>query len=315
MVVLRDHNVKKILQTRNLKFRIYPNQNQWRKIQDILDACRWVYNKMIEQTQKGLVTRNELNYFLTELKEQEPWLYSYHSKMLQMISTQIDSAQKSLIQLRKNGHKTKNMRFARYSEFRTIIYNQSGFKIQDGFIHISKIGKIKMIQHRQMSDNIEVKQVIITKSKSGKWYACVTCDIVEPLFNIPKIDFKKAVGIDVGIKSFTYDSDGYFTSNPLNLKKMLKPLVRIQREKSRRKKGSNNRLKTILCLQRMHEKIANRRKNFQHKLSKQYATNNDVIFVEKLQKLYMVKNHRLARSIMDSSWGTFCKNWNTSANC
>ena len=159
--------------------------------------------------------------------------------------------------------------------------------------------------HREIPSNANIKQVIITKSKTQKWYACVTCDIDEPILNIPKISFKKTVGIDVGIKNFTYDSNGNQTPNPLNLKKMLKPLTRVQRKVSRQKKGSNNRLKSILKMQKVHEKIANRRKDFQYKLSSQYAKNNDVIFVEKLEKLNMVKNHRLAQSIMDSSWGTF----------
>jgi putative transposase len=172
-------------------------------------------------------------------------------------------------------------------------------------LHLSKIGRIKIIQHREIPENAKIKQVIVTKSKSGKWYACITLNIAEPFFEIPKIDFKKAVGIDMGIKSFAYDSDGYSTPNPLNLKKMLKPLARIQRKVSRRKKGSNNRLKAILHLQKIHEKIASRRNDFQHKLSAQYAKNNDVVIVEDLKIPNMAKNHKLARSIMDSSWGTF----------
>ncbi len=128
---------------------------------------------------------------------------------------------------------------------------------------------------------------------------------MEPLFNIPKISFAKSIGIDVGIKSFVYDSDGYQTPNPLNLKKMLKPLARIQRKISRRKKGSNNKLKVIQHLQRINKRIVNRRNDFQHKLSSIYANHYDVIFVEDLQLTNMVKNHKLARSIMDSSWGTF----------
>jgi len=250
-----------------------------------------------------------MNYILTELKQSEPWLYNYHSKMLQMVSTQIEGSEKTLIELNKKGHKTGQLRFARYNEFRTFTYNQSGYKLETHgdktLLCLSKIGYVEIRKHRGILDNANIKQAIITKSKSGKWYACLTCDIIEQLFNIPKISFTKAIGIDVGIKSFVYDSDGHHTSNPLNLKKMLKPLARVQRKVSRRKKGSNNRLKAILHLQKIHERIANRRNDFQHKLSSIYARNNDVVFVEKLEKLNMVKNYRLARSIMDSSWGLF----------
>jgi putative transposase len=250
-----------------------------------------------------------MNYILTELKQSEPWLYNYYSKMLQMVSTQLEGSEKALIELNKKGHKTGTIKFARYNEYRTFTYNQSGYKLEkhgdQDLLYLSKIGYIEIRKHRKIPENAIIKQIVITKSKSGKWHACITCDTVEPLFNIPKISFAKSVGIDVGIKSFVYDSDGYQTPNPLNLKKMLKPLARIQRKVSRRKKGSNNRLKAIQHLQRIHERIANRRKDFQHKLSTIYAQNNDVVFVEKLEKLNMVKNHKLARSIMDSSWGTF----------
>ena len=268
-----------------------------------MDACRWVYNQMVEKiNSEGFQTRNDLNYFLTELKESEPWLYSHHSKMLQMVSTQIDGSQKSLIELRKNGYETGSLKFARFSKYNTFVYNQSGFAIKNGFLYLSKIGRIKIIQHRQIPENHTIKQITITKSKSGKWHACLTCEIDAIL---PRINMTKSVGIDVGITNFVYDSDGYQTPNPLNLKKMLRPLARIQKKISRRKKGSNNRLKAIRHLQRIHERITNRRKDFQHKLSTIYAKNNDVVFIEKLEKLNMVKNHRLSQSIMDSSWGTF----------
>lgn len=297
--------------TKNFKFRLYPNSNQEYLLQNNLAVCRWLYNKFVKQAQKSFLSRNDMNYILTELKQSEPWLYNYYSKMLQMVSTQLESAEKSLIELNKKGYKAGTIKFARYNEYRTFTYNQSGYKLETHggktLLYLSKIGYMEIRKHREIPDNVNIKQVIVTKSKSGKWHACITCDIMELLFNIPKISFVKAVGIDVGIKSFVYDSDGYQTPNPLNLKKMLKPLARIQRKVSRRKKGSNNRLKAIRRLQKIYEKIANRRKDFQHKLSTTYAQNNDIVFVEKLEKLNMVKNHKLARSIMDSSWGLFLK--------
>ena len=286
---------------RNYKFRLYPILEQKYKLQNNLNVCKWVYNKFVEQAQKSFLSRNDMNYILTELKQSESWLYQYHSKMLQMVSTQLEGTERSLIELNKRGYKTGNLKFARYNEFRTFTYNQSGFKLNNNKLFLSKIGNIKIKKHRDTPDSI--KQVIVTKSKSGKWHACITCELIK--MNPPKIDFLKSVGIDMGIKSFVYDSDGHNTPNPFNLKKMLKPLVRAQRKVSRRVKGSNNRLKAIRHLQRIHERITNKRNDFQHKLSSIYANHYDVIFVEDLQLTNMVKNHKLARSIMDSSWGTF----------
>lgn len=286
---------------RNYKFRLYPNLDQEYKLQNNLNVCKWVYNKFVEQAQKSFLSRNDMNYILTELKQSESWLYQYHSKMLQMVSTQLEGTEKALIELNKKGYKTGQLRFARYNEFRTFTYNQSGFKLNNNKLFLSKIGDIRIKKHRDTPDNI--KQVIVTKSKSGKWHACITCELVK--MNLPKINFLKSVGIDVGIKSFAYDSDNHSTPNPLNLKKMLKPLVRVQRKVSRRKKGSNNRLKAIQHLQRIHERIVNRRNDFQHKLSSIYANHYDVIFVEDLRIQNMMKNHRLAQSIMDSSWSLF----------
>ena len=294
---------------RNYKFRLYPNSDQEYRLQNNLAVCRWLYNKFVEQAQKSFLSRNDMNYILTELKQSEPWLYNYYSKMLQMVSTQLEGSEKALIELNKKGHKTGKLKFARYNKYRTFTYNQSGYKLEkhgdQDLLCLSKIGYVEIRKHREIPENAIIKQIVITKSKSDKWHACITCEIVEPLFNIPKISFAKSVGIDVGIKSFVYDSDGYQTPNPLNLKKMLKPLARIQRKISRRKKGSNNKLKVIQHLQRINKRIVNRRNDFQHKLSSIYANHYDVIFVEDLQLTNMVKNHKLARSIMDSSWGTF----------
>lgn len=89
------------MKTRNYKFRLYPNNSQEKKLQNNLAVCRWVYNKFVECAQKGFISRNDCNYYLVELKQQERWLYGYYSKMLQAISAQIDSAQKVIIELNK----------------------------------------------------------------------------------------------------------------------------------------------------------------------------------------------------------------------
>lgn len=292
---------------RNYKFRLYPTIQQEKKLQNNLNVCRWIYNKFVESVQTGFLTRNDMNYMLTELKQSESWLYDYHAKMLQMVSTQVAGAQKALIQKRKKGYKTGKLRFARYGQNRTFTYNQSGYRLErhcdTDLLWLSKIGYIEIRKHREPISSI--KQVIVSKSKSDRWDAVVTCEIDNTIIQLPKLSFGRAVGIDVGIKHFASDSHGHVIPNPQNLKKLLKPLARIQRKISRRKKGSNNRKKAVRLYQRIHERIANRRKDFHHKLSTQYAKNNDIVFVERLAKLNMVKNHRLARGILDAGWGTF----------
>jgi putative transposase len=124
---------------------------------------------------EGFQSRNDLNYFVTELKEQNMWLYQHHSKMLQMVSTQIFGAQQSLVNLAKKGHKTGKLKFALYHRYNTFVYNQSGFGIKNGILHLSKIGKIKMIQHREIPDNANIKQITISR-QAYKWFACVTFD-------------------------------------------------------------------------------------------------------------------------------------------
>jgi len=294
--------------TRNYKFRLYPTILQQNKLQNNISVCRWVYNRFVKIAQNNFVSRNDLNYFLTELKQSEPWLYNYHSKMLQMVSTQLGGSQKSLIELDKKGHKVGSLKFARYEEYRTFTYNQSGYKLEQhgntDLLWLSKIGFIEIRKHREPIGKI--KQVSISRSKSGKWYAIATCEI-NTATDTKTINFEKSIGIDVGIKNFVYDSQGYSTTNPLNLKKLLKPLARVQRKVSRRQKRSNNRKKALRFYQRIHEKIACRRRDFHHKLSSKYAKDNDIVFVERLAKLNMVKNHKFARNIMDSGWGTFCK--------
>ena len=85
-----------------------------------------------------------MNYILTELKQSESWLYNYHSKMLQMVSTQLEGAERSLIERSKKEHGTGQLRFARYNEFRTFTYNQSGFKLNNNKLFLSKIGDIRI---------------------------------------------------------------------------------------------------------------------------------------------------------------------------
>ncbi len=288
---------------RNYKFRLYPNQFQEKRLQDTLLACCWTYNYFVRLTREGFLSRNDMCYALVEFKEQNTWLRNYHSKMLQMVTNTLANSQKAIIALRRKGYKTGDLRLKRPTNFKSFTYNQSGFRLErhggTDLLWLSKIGCVEIRLHRNIGN---IKQVTVIH-QAGKWYAIICSETFCKIPNM--IDFSKSVGIDVGIKNFVYDSKNNVVHKPKHLQNLSKKLTRIQRKLSRRKKGSNNYKKALKWYQVVHQKIVNRRKDFLHKVSKEYAKNYDVIFIENLKPKNMVKNHRLAKSIVDSSWSTF----------
>ena len=285
------------------KFRLYPTKEQETRLVDALEINRIVYNYFVSNNYRN---RNEMNYGLTELKEQQPMLRDYHSKMLQMVSTKVAGAWSALDELKKRGCEAGKGRlgFLKENECNSFTYNQSGYDIlqfYDGkcLLRLAKIGLIEIRVHRRP---INIKQVTIVR-QAGRWYAIAVCAITRKKHST--LTYEKPIGIDVGITNYAYDSNGNHADNPLFLSKEMKPLRRVQRKASRRVRGSHNYKKALSWLQRLHIRIANKRKNFLHDLSTEYCRKHDLIFVERLKLQNMNKNHCLARHIMDSSWGTF----------
>jgi putative transposase len=291
-----------ILQLLNFRMRLYPTREQEKRLEEVCEINRIMYNYFLLNKFRN---RNDMNYALTELKEQQPILRNYHSKMLQTVSTKVAGALSAIDESKKKGHDAGNLQLLKPGECNSFAYNQSGYRVErlpEGnkhLLHLSKLGSIEIRVHRRPYD---IAQVTISK-QAGKWYALVTCKVMRRKQH--SLVYSNTVGIDVGIKNYSYDSDGNHVDNPLFLSKALKPLQRAQRKVSRRVKGSNNYKKAISWLQRLHMRIANKRKDFLHKLSNDYAMRYDVIFLERLRLNNMNKNHCLARHIMDSSWGMF----------
>jgi putative transposase len=121
----------------NYKFRLCPNREQELLLEQTLDGCRWTYNYFLSVPP---MSEYDMNYALTELKEQHPWLYNYHSKMLQMVGKQIASARKTA---------RRRLLYRKNDDFNAFTYNQTGFRIEDSELLLSKTGGIRIVLHRQ----------------------------------------------------------------------------------------------------------------------------------------------------------------------
>ncbi len=286
------------------RFRLYPSKTAQEKLRFHIELCRWLYNRLLEELNraregKRKLTQKGTQALIVRLKEEKLELKEVHSKVLQMVNYQLWSNIKALAQLKKNGKKVGRLRFKGKGWFKTLNYNQSGFKLQGRKLTLSKIGEIPIKLHRRIEGKI--KGVIIKRERSGKWYAIFQVeDEPKPL---PKTN--KAVGIDVGLKHFLTDSEGRKVENPKFYQRALERIKVIQHWLSKKKKGSKNREKQRIKLAKVYEKLTNQRNDFLHKLSRFYVNNYDVICVEELQIQNMVRYHNLAGRILDASWGKF----------
>lgn len=190
----------------NYKFRLYPTPEQELVLEQTLDGCRWVYNYFLSVTP---MSEYDMNYVLTELKEQHPWLRNYHSKMLQMVGKQLAAARKVA---------TGKLKYRKDDDYNAFTYNQTGFRFDSKVLTLSKIGKMKVVLHRKP---VNVKQVTVCR-KNGRWYAVAACEILSRQHGT--IEYSKIVGIDVGITKFCHDSDNNVIDNPQFLTKMLRPV-------------------------------------------------------------------------------------------
>lgn len=293
---------------RTFKYRLYAHKETFGKAENWLVLCCRLYNTALEQRigiyrqKKGRISCYSQMNQLPELKVAFPEYKDVGSQVLQDVLGRLDNAYQGFFRRVKNGDsKVGFPRFKgsdRYDSF--TLKQQCGWKLDGKYLIIKKVGRFKLSLSRSIQGDI--KTMTIRRSRTNKWYVYFSCDNV-PMRKLPSSD--KAIGIDVGIKSFCVDSEGNKTDNPLYLKQAEAILRQRQRRLSRRVKGSSRRRKARILVAKIHEKITNQRNDFLHKTANYYIKNYGTICIEDLAITNLVRNHSLSRSISDSSWGRF----------
>lgn len=285
---------------RAYKYRLYPNREQRDYFAKCFGCSRFIYNKMLsDKVNHYKETGEMLKNTPAQYKKEHPWLKEVDSLALANAQLNLDKAYKSFFRDKSVGFpKFKSRKTNRFSYTTN---NQKGtVSIESGYIKLPKLkSRVKIVQHRDF-DGI-IKSCTISQTPSGKYFASVLVETEIKEF----LEVENKVGIDLGLKEFAICSNGDRYANPKHLRKSEKRLKKLQKDLSRKAKGSQNRVKARIKVAKLHEKIANQRKDFLHKISSQIISENQAIVIEDLRVSNMLKNHKLAKAISEVSWAEF----------
>jgi len=290
---------------KSTKYRLYPNKEQKVLLDKHFGCVRFIYNfglelknKTYQETGKS-ISRYEIQAKIPILKKEKGFLKDVNSLSLQASLVNLDNAFSKFFKKTADYPNFKSKHISRDS-FQVV----QNVKVIGNKLFIPKFKQgIEVVISRPIIG--EIKTCTVSKSPSGKYFISILTDTgIEIPTQLP-LNLDKSIGLDVGIKTFVTLSTGEKIDNPKWISKSAKKLHRQQRIMSRRNKQSKRRDKQRQIVAVIHEKIANQRKDFHHKISKNIVDENQVICIEDLSIKNMIKNRRLSKAISDCGWGQF----------
>jgi putative transposase len=295
---------------KTFKYRLYPNTQQQRLLEQQLEECRWLYNHLLAERRDAWEQRRESvrlydqHATLPTLKVERPSLAGVQSQVLQNVAVRIDLAFHAFFRRREAGEEPGYPRFRGQGRYDSITFPQvpvgCRLEAEDKRARIANVGRVKVLLHRPLEGT--PKTATIRRSSTGKWYVSFACECVEPS---PLPETGQQVGIDVGLKTFAALSTGETIANPRFFRQEEKALAKAQRRLSKAGKGSPERAERRRVVARVYERSAWHRSDFTHQHSRRIVDAFDLIAVEDLAVNRMTHTHCLAKSIHDAAWGQF----------
>ncbi|MET8132527.1 RNA-guided endonuclease TnpB family protein [Streptomyces sp. NPDC005251] len=289
---------------RAFKFRFYPDDVQAAELSRTFGCVRKVYNLALQARTAAWYQRKErVNYnatsaLLTAWKKTEEFAYlsEVSSVPLQQCLRHLQAAFTSFFEGRAKYPRFKSRKMSR----RCAEYTSSAFRYRDGRLTLAKMREpLDIVWSRPLPERAQPSTVTVSQDAAGRWFVSLLCD--DTIAPAPVTT--RTVGLDAGITSLVTLSTGEKITNPGHERRDRSRLAKAQRELSRKAPGDGtNRAKARRKVAKVHARIADRRRDFLHKLSTRLVRENQTVVIEDLSVRNMVKNHTLARAVSDAAW-------------